>query len=143
MPQNRSHPSSPLQTKFTQKEDIINTQQRKSHRDIFLALFSVLNSFDEDLNPLNQETTIFQKWKAALQVNGRHTRPSDKIQVLLLSLQLTILEQDLSLLRNPRFLTGKWSELHLWHLPPNGRQINQHNTLKHLFKLLYFVSDKS
>lgn len=35
------------------------------------ALFSVLNYSDEDLKPVNRETTIFQKWKAALQSNGK------------------------------------------------------------------------
>lgn len=34
-------------------------------------MFSVLNSSDEDVNPENWETTIFQKWKAALQSNGK------------------------------------------------------------------------
>lgn len=68
----------------------------------------MLNSSDEDLKPLNQETTIFQKWKAASQVNRRHARPKDKIQVLLLSLQLTVLDlkQVLSLPVKPTFPPG-------------------------------------
>lgn len=42
----------------------------RSHRRKYFALFSVLNSSEEDLNPVNGETTIFQKWGAALQANG-------------------------------------------------------------------------